>query len=187
MITSKQNLRRFLIFSRTSSLWFLAIPWTQTWNLVSRLFQQYSIQCPFSDITFNEADIMEAIDTMRSDASPGPDEIILCSVLLSNCKQSVAKPIYLIWSRSLKSGNVPPCYKSSIITPLHKKDSLTIVFNYRPVSLYPMSSRSVKEWTTCEFPRIKKPTLQPPVWISVWSQLSYSVTASFWWCAWKLP
>ena len=57
-------------------------------------------------------------------------------MLLSNCKHSVAKLIYLIWSRSLKLGVVPSGYKSSIITPLHKKDSRAIISsNYRPVSL----------------------------------------------------
>lgn len=86
-----------------------------------------------SQMIFTEADIVDAIDEIRHNAAPGPDEIP--PVLLINCKHSVARPIYLIWSTSFSSGIVPSCYKTSIITPLHKKDSRAISSNYRPVSL----------------------------------------------------
>ena len=104
-------------------------------NLASAEFSTPPVQHPFSDsnISFSETDIIEAIDEIKPYASPGPDEIP--TVLLSNYKHAVAKPIYLIWSMSLKSGNVPSCYKSSIVTPLYKKDSRAIPSNYRPVSL----------------------------------------------------
>ena len=100
-------------------------------NLASAEFSIPPVHNPFSDsnISFSETDMLEAIDEIKTNASPGPDEIP--TVLLSNCKHAVAKPIYLIWSMSLKSGKVPPCYKSSIVTPLYKKK----IVDYRTVSL----------------------------------------------------
>ena len=73
-------------------------------NLASAEFSIPLVQHPFSDsnIAFSETDIIEAIDGIKPNASPGPDKIP--TVLLSNCKPAVAKPIYLIWSMSLKSG-----------------------------------------------------------------------------------
>ena len=41
----------------------------------------------------------------------------------------------MIWSRSMSEGRVPPIYKSSFISPLHKKDSKAVAANYRPISL----------------------------------------------------
>ena len=133
MATSIQNLKRLLIFSRTSSHPFFSNPLDT--NLASAEFSIPPVQHPFSDsnISFSETYIIEAIDEIKPNASLGPDEIP--TVLLSNYKHAVAKPIYLIWSMSLKSGKVPSCYKSSIVTPLYKKDSRAIPSNYRPVSL----------------------------------------------------
>ena len=106
-------------------------------NLASAEFSTPPVQHPFSDsnISVSETDIIEAIDENKPNASPGLDEIP--TVLLSNCKHAVAKPIYLIWSMSLKSDNVPSCYKSSIVTPLEKKIVVhcAIPSIYRPVSL----------------------------------------------------
>ena len=47
----------------------------------------------------------------------------------------MAKPIQLIWSKSLASGEVSSYYKFSNVSPLHKKESKALVSNYRPISL----------------------------------------------------
>ena len=85
------------------------------------------------DLQFTKADIVEAIDEIRADASPGPDGIPAC--LLKNCKEALSYPIHIIWSQSFTSGTVPSCYKLSYISPLHKGGSHALPSNYRPVSL----------------------------------------------------
>ena len=62
-------------------------------------------------------------------------EYIKTWVLLKNCKEAMAKPIHLIWSISLASGDVPSFYKFSNVSPLHKKESKALPSNYRPISL----------------------------------------------------
>jgi len=104
-------------------------------DLSSGDFDVPPIDHPFTDdkLDFGLEDIIEAIDDIKLNASAGPDGIPPC--VLKHCKESLAKPIYLIWSRSLDSSVVPSCYKVSYIAPLHKKGSHAIPANYRPVSL----------------------------------------------------
>ena len=85
------------------------------------------------DIRFTTQDIMDAIDDIKPHAAPGPDEIP--PIVLKQCKEQLATPIHLIWSRSLASGSVPKCYKRSLVTPLYKKGSRALPSNYRPVSI----------------------------------------------------
>ena len=62
-------------------------------NLASAEFSIPPVQHPFSDsnISFSEADIIEAIDEIKPNASPGPDDIP--TDLLSNCKHAVANQV----------------------------------------------------------------------------------------------
>ena len=130
-------------------------------NLASAEFSIPPVQHHFSDSNISE---------IKPNASPGPDEIP--TVLLSNCMHAVAKPIYLICSMSHLATNhqsLLPCTKN-------------IVVQFHPtIDLFPspLMSRSSDKETTCDFPGIKQPTLLTPTWVSFWSQLSYTTTASF--------
>ena len=94
-----------------------------------------TIMKPFedADLSFSEEDVVSAIDDMKADVAPGPDGIP--AVLLKSCKNALARPIHLLWTRSFDSGLVPTFYKNSIICPLYKKGSHATASNYRPVSL----------------------------------------------------
>ena len=104
-------------------------------NIDSATFAPPSITHPFTDdmLSFSEDDIVKAIEEITPNAASGPDEIPV--LLLKNCKEVLAKPIHIMWSRSMNAGAVPSCYKFSHIFPLHKKDSRAVAANYRPISL----------------------------------------------------
>jgi hypothetical protein len=104
-------------------------------NISEASFAPLDIKHPFSDemLHFTELDIMKAIEEIKPNAASGPDEIPV--LRLKNCKESLAKPIHLLWSRSLEICDVPDFYKFSHVFPLHKKDSRAIAANYRPNSL----------------------------------------------------
>lgn len=84
-------------------------------------------------LSFTETDIMDAINEIRNNAASGPDGVP--PTVLKNCREALAKPIFLIWEESFKTGVVPRCYKNSYISPLYKKGSRAVASNYRPVSL----------------------------------------------------
>ena len=85
------------------------------------------------DIQFSTNDIEKAIDQLKPDAAPGPDSIP--AILLKKCKKTISKPLYILWKKSLESGEVPQSLKHGLITPIFKKGSKGDPANYRPVTL----------------------------------------------------
>ena len=85
------------------------------------------------DIQFSEEDIIKAIDSMPNHSAPGPDKFP--SIVLKQCKQELATPLYILWRHSLDEGQVPKSLKEQSIVPIYKKDSKAKAENYRPVSL----------------------------------------------------
>ena len=85
------------------------------------------------DIVFDEADIIRAIDELKPNSAPGPDKFP--AVLLKNCKHELAKPLFLIWRKSLNTGEIPDSLKLSNITPIYKDGNRKEPKNYRPVAL----------------------------------------------------
>ena len=85
------------------------------------------------DMHFSESDIIKAIESMPSNSAPGPDKFP--SIILKQCKNELAKPLYKLWRKSLDSSKVPSIHKEQSIVPIYKKDSKAEPANYRPVSL----------------------------------------------------
>ena len=85
------------------------------------------------NIAFDEEDIEEAIDQISPTAAAGPDRFP--ALLLKMCKRSLAKPLFLIWRRSLDTGEIPFVLKTANVVPIHKGGSHGEPANYRPVAL----------------------------------------------------
>ena len=86
-----------------------------------------------NDVIFNEEDIIRAIGEIPTSSAPGPDKIP--SILLKECKKELAPALFIIWRKSLDTGQIPNILKKQSIVPIHKKDSKALPANYRPVSL----------------------------------------------------
>ena len=87
----------------------------------------------FSDCDFARADIIEAL-TELDPYSAAPDEDIPAR-LLTSCKEQLAEPLTLFWSKSFNTGHIPDVLKTQFISPIFKKGDRTDPANYRPVSL----------------------------------------------------
>ena len=85
------------------------------------------------DISFTEEDIKIAINEVSNNAAPGPDGFP--AILLRNCENELARPLHILWRKSLDSGEIPDELKKSNIKPVHKGGSRHIAKNYRPVAL----------------------------------------------------
>ena len=59
-----------------------------------------------TDIHFTEQDIIDAIDELKNSSASGPDG--LAAIFLKKCKDSLAKPLFLLWRKCLDQG-VTPC------------------------------------------------------------------------------
>ena len=96
--------------------------------------KNYNVEGPvLSDISFDPVDIEEAIDELSANSAAGPDQFP--AVLLKQCKKVLSKPLYLIWKKSLSTGEIPNALKTANIVPIHKGGSKGEAKNYRPVAL----------------------------------------------------
>ena len=68
------------------------------------------------DITFNEDDIIRAINSIPLHAAPGPDKIP--AILLRECKEQLAPVLKLIWRTSLDTGEIPETLLKQTIVPI---------------------------------------------------------------------
>ncbi len=56
-------------------------------------------------------------------------------ILLKKCGISLATPLYILWRKSVDSGQIPSILKQAILSPIHKGGSRGIAQNYHPVAL----------------------------------------------------
>jgi len=104
-----------------------------------------------NNVIFNYEDIRNAIDELSSNASAGPDGIP--AILLKKCRDALSKPLEILWSKSLETGEIPDVFKLAFVCPLLKPGAhRSTPSSYRPVSL---TSHLVKT-----FERVLKKTLQ---------------------------
>ncbi|MFZ2538708.1 MAG: reverse transcriptase family protein [Oscillospiraceae bacterium] len=86
-----------------------------------------------SDLIISEELIKSKLSKLKIDKSPGLD--LLHPRVLVECKETLAEPLKLIFTKSLLTGCVPDDWKSAEVVALYKKGPRNDRGNYRPVSL----------------------------------------------------
>ena len=90
-------------------------------------------------ILLTNRDVIEAIDTIPSNKSPGPDHI--SPIVIKHVKNTLAPILVRLFNRSLKDSKFPSVWKRANVVPIHKKDSRSDPSNYRPISLTSILSK----------------------------------------------
>ena len=96
----------------------------------------------FKCITDN--DTQKAIDKLENKSSSGHDGI--SNKLLKLLKMELCKSLTLIINQMITTGIFPDSFKISKITPLFKKGDVSLLSNYRPISLCQQSQKFLKEF-----------------------------------------
>jgi len=86
-----------------------------------------------SDVSITESEVFEALSSLKPNKALGPDN--LHPQVLLYCAESLTKPLFLLFTKSLNSGVLPSDWRQAHITPIFKKGSKVSPENYRPVSL----------------------------------------------------
>ena len=64
--------------------------------------------------------------------------------MIKICGESIEFPLKLIFESALKFGVYPDKWKKANVIPVHKKDSKSLLTNYRPISLLPVCGKILK-------------------------------------------
>ena len=84
-------------------------------------------------VEYTELKVIKVIDSLRREAAGGPDEIPP-KVLKEICNE-VAKPLVLLFTKSLEEKRIPDEWRDSYVVPIYKGGSKFVPKNYRPVNL----------------------------------------------------
>ena len=85
-------------------------------------------------VLMSEERIIDEINRIREFASPGPDNVT--NKTLIELANEIAKPLALLFSKSMECAKIPDDWRLSNVTPIYKqKGSKSQPGNYRPVSL----------------------------------------------------
>ncbi|MDW0208719.1 MAG: reverse transcriptase family protein, partial [Nitrososphaeraceae archaeon] len=85
------------------------------------------------DITISENSINLKLQKLKSNTSPGPDNIH--PRVLHELKDVISPHLKSIYEQSLIDGKIPVDWNHSSITVIHKKGKKSSIENYRPISL----------------------------------------------------
>ena len=100
----------------------------------SDIFTEQQMNDPeLYDFEFTVDDLKDAISEISPTAAAGPDRFP--AKLLKECKAELSVPLYIIWRRSLDTGQVPQILKTAHIIPVYKGGCRGTPKNYRPVAL----------------------------------------------------
>lgn len=83
------------------------------------------------DITVQE--VSDILVNLNVNKAHGPDH--LSPYLLKEGALLLARPLSILFNRSLQQGHFPSTWKDASITPIYKKDAKSSPSNYRPISL----------------------------------------------------
>ena len=79
---------------------------------------------------------MKVLDVSKAH---GPDGI--SGNMIRLCSDGLYKPLKIIFSNIIETGEYPDLWKIANVTPIHKKKDKQVHKNYRPISLLPLLSK----------------------------------------------
>ena len=86
-----------------------------------------------SSIAFDPQEVEEILKSLKTDKASGPDG--LSNRILKKLSHELSSPLCSLFNKFLSLGKFPSPYKDANVTPVHKKGDLSLVSNYRPISL----------------------------------------------------
>ena len=93
----------------------------------------------FKGVTLSDEEIKTAFFSLKDDISPSFDELIYDIVKQNS--NSLLVPLKCIFDLSLKSGTFPEKMKIARVTPVFKSGDISLMTNYRPISVLPYFSK----------------------------------------------
>ena len=91
------------------------------------------IQHSFQNIEISIQDIKDVLKNLNVSKSCGPD--LISPRLLKEGADILARPLCILFNRSLQANYFPTTWKFGNVSPIYKKDDRSLPSNYRPITL----------------------------------------------------
>ena len=101
------------------------------------------------NLSINENDISTRIRNLDPNKSPGWDNLSVRMIKLFG--DSLIYPVKCIFERALQEGKYPDCWKKANVVPVYKRESKSLIQNYRPISLLPFLGMIFERLTYKDF------------------------------------
>lgn len=85
------------------------------------------------DYSISISTIYTELSSLSPHKGPGPDGVH--PILLKNCPFVLARPLHIIFNKSLQNGHFPTFWKTSYVIPIHKSGDKSDIQNYRPICI----------------------------------------------------
>lgn len=106
---------------------------------------------------FDENDVLRGLNEVNPRAGAGPDK--LPGYFIKYCATSLAKPLFLIFSASLRSGSFPREWRRGFVLPVFKSGDRSDVSHYRPISILSLTSKVFEKIIYSKLLYVLKPHL----------------------------
>jgi len=114
------------------------VPLTHTAPLLAAVITITPV-CPLKtnnfleSVEFSASDVLAAINKLKSNLTCGPDG--LPPLFFKRLRYCLVAPLVIILTQLLSVAFVPDKWKRATIVPVHKKGSVKVISNYRPISV----------------------------------------------------
>ena len=65
--------------------------------------------------------------------------------IIKNCSTQLARPLSIIFNKSIENGTVPDELKVAKIIPIYKSEDKKLISNYRSISVLPVFSKILEK------------------------------------------
>ena len=93
-------------------------------------------------LQFTPDEVVKAISSMRTNSATGYDGISYLALKMTS--ESTKECLFSLFNACMSRGIMPKMWKRANLTPIHKKNSLSNVQNYRPISLLSCLSKVIE-------------------------------------------
>ena len=95
-----------------------------------------------SEIIITEQEVKDQINILKCNKGFGPDQISPKFIKFGG--HTLITPLTSLFNKSLQCARVPKIWKQANVIPIHKKESKSLITNYRPVSLLSVMSKMME-------------------------------------------
>ena len=103
----------------------------------------YNLESDNDDIVFTRDDLICSVHNIDVNKSSGIE--FLPTFVLKDCFEVLIDQLTYLFNQSIALGTFPDCWKIASITPIPKTGDLSMVNNWRPISIIPLIGKMMEK------------------------------------------